>query len=263
MNKFTLITGASQGIGLEFSKRCASLGRNVLLISLPNEGLEQTSNDIAKSYGVRCDFLECDLTEFDSVETLYNWVEGNGYKVDFLINNAGFGGTDSYESHSQDYIKSLLDLNVRATSLLTNKFLPHLKENTPSNILNVASMLAGVPAPYKALYSSSKTYVKNLTVALSYELKGSGIGVSVLMTGATPTNDIVKGQIKNGAFSSRITVMSAEEVARVAINKTLKGRRIITTSLRIKVVYILLSLMPAWVVAKIATNQFRKQSKKV
>ena len=261
MNKFTLITGASKGLGLEFSKRCAFLGRNILMVSLPGEGLEKTSSEISQSYDVRCDFFECDLTDSVSVESLHKKVVSEGYKIDFLINNAGFGGTAPYETHPQEYIQSLLDLNVKATSLMINKFLPLLKENKSSHILNIASVLAGVPSPYKALYASSKTYIKSLSIALSYELEESGVGVSVLMTGAAPTNEVVKDQIKNGTFAARITVMSPQDIARVAIHKTLIGQRIITTSFRIKLILILISILPNNVIAKIGINQFKKQLK--
>lgn len=258
MNKYALITGASSGIGLEMARRCAELGRNVLMISLPGEGLEEKAQALASEFNILAQTFECDLTDTDSVGAIYSWVVDGGCEVDFLVNNAGFGGTAPFESHSQEYIESMLALNTKAMTLMVNKFLPMLKKNGPSRVLNVASLIAGQTAPYKALYTATKTYVKNLSIALSYELKSDGISVSVLLPGATPTNDVVREQISSGAFVARVSVMSARDVGRVAIDKALKGRRVITTSGKINVIRRVLAIMPNSVLAAMALYQSKK-----
>jgi len=101
-----------------------------------------------------------------------------------------------------------------------NRFIPSLKQNSPSYILNVSSLISNQVAPYKALYTATKTFVINLSVSLAYELKEDGISVSVLLPGATPTNKVVTDQIDKGNFAARASVMSAEEVAKIAIDKT-------------------------------------------
>ena len=73
--KYTLITGASQGMGLEMARECASLGRNILLISLPKENLKVLSENIADKFNVQTDFYEIDLTKDKSAEEIYNWVK--------------------------------------------------------------------------------------------------------------------------------------------------------------------------------------------
>ena len=88
--KYTLITGASQGMGLQMAKECAALKRNVLLISLPNENLKALSDEISNEYHVSTDFFETDLTILESAKNIFKWVQKNNYSVDFLINNAGF-----------------------------------------------------------------------------------------------------------------------------------------------------------------------------
>ena len=68
--KYTLITGASQGMGLEMARECASLGRNILLISLPKENLKVLSENIADKFNVQTDFYEIDLTKDKSATQL-------------------------------------------------------------------------------------------------------------------------------------------------------------------------------------------------
>ena len=121
----------------------------------------------------------------------------------------------------------MIDLNIKATTRMTHYFIPELKKNSPSFILNNASMIANFPCPYKSVYAASKVYVKYFTEALRVELESFGISVSLLQPGATPTNDVVKNQIQKGGFIARVSVTEAHKVARKAVRNTLKGKPII------------------------------------
>ena len=261
MLNYTLITGASSGIGLEMAKVCAKKGRNVLMISLPNEGLEDKAKQIAADHNVNTDLFECDLTEVSEIDRLKSWVVDNGYGVNFLINNAGFGGTVKFSEMSSEHVEKMMNLNIMATTLMMNRFVPILKENSPSNILNVSSLISNQTAPYKALYTASKTYIRNLSVSLAYELKEEGVSVSVLLPGATPTNEIVTHQIEKGNFAAKASVMSAQNVARISIEKALKGVIIITTGAKNGLLRRLLASIPNRMIASIAINQYKKQNK--
>ena len=225
--KYTLITGASQGMGLEMARECASLGRNILLISLPKENLKVLSENISEKFNVQTDFYEIDLTEAKSAEEIYKWVKKKNYSIDFLINNAGFGGFGAFEEYTLSYVEKMIDLNIKATTRMTHYFIPELKKNSPSFILNNASMIANFPCPYKSVYAASKVYVKYFTEALRVELESFGISVSLLQPGATPTNDVVKNQIQKGGFMARVSVTEAHKVARKAVRNTLKGKPVI------------------------------------
>jgi|TARA_B110000196_G_scaffold36502_1_gene27285 short-subunit dehydrogenase len=259
MIKFTLITGASSGIGLEMANVCAEKGMNILLVSLPNDDLEAKSRSISTKYKVKAEYHECDLTEIRDINNLIKWVEENGFNVNFLINNAGFGGTMPFDEMSEEYINKMIDLNIKATTHVMNKFIPMLKSNSPSRILNVSSIISDLVAPYKSIYAATKTYVRNISLSLAYELREEGVSVSVLLPGATPTNNVVKHQIEQGAFAARATVMSANEVARVAIDKTLKGKIIITTGRKNGLIRKFMTSMPNRLSALLAINQYKKQ----
>ena len=259
MLTFTLITGASSGIGLEMAKVCAERGMNVLLVSLPNEDLEGKATAISKKYKVNAEYHECDLTDSIHLNNLVKWVEEKGFIVNFLINNAGLGGTMPFDEMSEGYINKMIDLNIRATTHVMNKFIPMLKSNSPSRILNVSSIISDLVVPYKSIYGATKSYVKNMSLSLAYELRKKGVSVSVLLPGATPTNNVVKHQIEQGAFAARATVMSANEVARVAIDKTLKGKIIITTGRKNGLIRKFMTLIPNRLSALLAINQYKKQ----
>lgn len=259
--KYTLISGASSGIGLEMCRKSASLGRNVLMVSLPGEGLGDLSREIADKYSVETDVYECDLTDAFTPEKIHEWVAENNYEVDFLINNAGFGGAGAFENHTSEYVRSMINLNVRSTTLMQQQFIPDLKRNAPSFMMNTASLVAGVEAPYKAMYSATKTYIKNITIAISYELQDHGVSVSVLLPGATPTNSVVTEQINKGNVAARASVMQASEVASIAIDKALKGKRVITTGFTNRFISVLLNAMPRFILASVAVNQYKQMIK--
>ena len=105
--KYTLITGASQGMGLLMAKKCATLKRNVLLISLPNENLSNIAIEISNEFQVSCHYFEIDLTLNDSAKKIFNWVKKNNFLVDFLIklhNNHDYVLNHSrYSSNEPEY----------------------------------------------------------------------------------------------------------------------------------------------------------------
>ncbi len=243
MRNHTLITGASHGLGLEFAHKCASLGHSLLLTSLPKEDLPNIGKKLAKEYGVSVKVLETDLTT--NLKSLTNWIIENDIAINFLINNAGFGGTVAFSDMSSEQLNLMLDLNIKSVTQLTHHLIPNLKQNQPSYILNISSMAGDFAFPYKAVYSASKVYVRNFSLALSEELKPESISVSVLQPGAMPTNDVVKGQLDKGGFFANLSTKSTKEVANLAITQTLKGKRIIIPGWQNKVSLLLMKIIPA------------------
>ena len=252
--KYTLITGASQGMGKQMADECAKRGRNLLLVALPNENLKEFSEHLIRQYNIKADYFECDLIIKKSVENIFKWTQENNYAIDFLINNAGFGGAGSFEDYTFEYVNNMIDLNIRATTNLTHLFIPELKKNTPSYILNNASMVANFPCPYKTIYAATKAYVKNFTRALREELKPQGISVSVLQPGATPTNKIVSNQINEGGFFFKISVTSIEQVAKKAIDRTFKGQAVIVPGYKNRMSLRFIKLVPMIILQRIIAN---------
>ena len=251
------------GIGKEIANYCASLKRNVLLISLPNENLGVLAKDIEKNYSVKVDYKECDLTLEETPKMLYNWVKENNYELNFLINNAGFGGVEVFEKTAFELNNNMIDLNVKALVNLSHFFIPELKKNRPSYILNTSSMAANFPFPYKAVYASSKIFVKNFSIALSKEVEGVGISVSVIQPGATPTNDIVKDQIKLGGVFSKISLYSAKNTAKLAVDKTLSHKTVIIPGVKNKIFLILIKLFPPKLLQNLLATKTKEMHNKI
>ena len=227
---YTLITGASAGIGKALAVESAKRGKNLLLVALPNENLEKFSESLKKDYGIRTEFYETDLTQNGTCLALYDWCKKKGLKVNTLINNAGIGMGDYFGSFSHEYYEKMMQLNVISLVTLTRLFLAELKDSPDALILNVGSLTGFCPSPYKAVYAASKSFVNFFSLALREELRSLGIRVSVFCPGSIPTNQEVKQRIKNSGFLARISVLSAEHVARMALDtpgNTLKARKMI------------------------------------
>jgi hypothetical protein len=223
---YTLITGASMGLGKEMAIECARRGRNLILAALPGRNLRQLCEEIERAFKVRAVCYECDLTSDRALEDLVSFIQDN-YSVDQLINNAGVGGTARFEEASIEYLDRIIHLNIRATTLLTRYLLPELRRHPRALILNVASVAAFGPLPYKTIYPASKAFIYSFSRSLSRELRGTGIRVVVLAPGPIVTNPDVATRIFSQGALVRIGLLSAGTIARMALSAAARGKEVV------------------------------------
>jgi short-subunit dehydrogenase len=255
---YTLITGASTGLGKSFALECAKMGRNLLLASLPGENLPELARQIAGDYGVDVAFYEIDLTEEHAIKELAGWVQDN-YRLDFLINNAGFGGSRILDKTPFDYLDKMIKLNVRATSLLTYLLLPELKTHPQAHVLNVASTIVFNPVAYKTFYPGTKSFIYFLSRGLNLELKGTGVHVSVLLAGPMRTNAFVTESIDKLGWKSNFITLETERMAAITLKQTLAGKTIIIPGLANKFSVLLSRIMPAAIRLPALSRNFLKE----
>jgi short-subunit dehydrogenase len=244
---YSLITGASAGIGKAMAAELASRKYNVLLIALPGTGLPAVVEEINRKYPVLAHGLELDLTSTAAAQRILEWCRSNHYRVNMLINNAGFGNFSSLEKSDPAELTGMMILNNQALVVLTHVFLLELKENAAAHILNVGSLASFMPIPNKSVYAATKSFVYSFSSALRYELLPHKIYVSCLCPGATLTNKTVRDGVKAIGVNKRM-IQSAEDVAREAVEGMLQRKyRIIPGKLN-RVLYTIRQLLPdAWV----------------
>src|SRR5690625_1841973 len=107
--EYALITGAGKGLGKAFAKELAQKNINLLLTSLPGEGLEEYCICLSAKYKIETDFIECDLTDKSEILRVVCWVKEN-YPLNILINNVGIGGTAEFEHASLSLVDTILQL---------------------------------------------------------------------------------------------------------------------------------------------------------
>lgn len=216
--EYALITGAGKGLGKAFVTELALRHIDVVLTALPGENLEEFCESLSADYGIKADFIECDLTKDSEITRLVGWVKTN-FPINILINNAGIGGTVEFEKADTLQIDNIILLNIRATALLTHQLLPLLRFNKPAWILNVASMASFSPIGYKTVYSASKAFVLYFTRGLYEELRNSGIFVSVVHPGPmTTTIDSIQRIQKQGRLG-KMCALSAQYTAHRTIER--------------------------------------------
>lgn len=259
-HKFTLITGASTGLGREMAEECARQGKNLILTALPNEDIKKVGAGISGKYKVEVDCYEIDLTREGAVEVFAETVLEK-YRIDILINNAGVGGTKPFLEATACYIDQIVMLNMRALVILTRLLLPELKRHKQAHILNIASMASFGPMPFKTVYPASKAFVYSFSRGLGAELKGTGVCVSVAHPGGMRTNAEVTERINKHSKLVQATTVSVKKVAQICIRQMLKKEKIIIPGKMNKLSFIILKIIPVWLRLNIMRNSLQNELK--
>lgn len=225
---FTLITGGSQGIGKALAIECAKRGMNLLIVALENDHLESTVQEIRSKFNyIKVHELGIDLSRKEAAQEVLSWCQSNGYQVNVLINNAGFGRSGWFEKMPLGMYRTMIQLNNQALFELCYHFLPILKQNKPAHIMNMSSLEAYLPTPYKAAYTATKHFVFAYSLALREELKQFDVNVSVLCPGSTITNEDGRRRIQSQGKKAKLVIMMPETVAEIAITDLLNKKQII------------------------------------
>lgn len=251
---YCLITGASQGIGKAFALECASRGWNVALVSLPGEKLPEFTAEIKATHQVDAIYLEADLSHEQAAQTVMDWIQQKQVIVNFLINNAGFGTHGPLVKSNHAVNLSMIRLNVMNTYSLTYLLLPMLLEQPKAWIINMSSIAGITPTPYKSLYAATKVFIAWFTLGLQKELKDTNVKLSYVAPGGVVTNPKVQARIDSAGWLSRKTAIYPDHLARLAVNRALKGKVVTVPGLGGKIGYALARYLPSrlrlWILEK-------------
>jgi short-subunit dehydrogenase len=224
--KTALITGASNGIGLELAKQFAENKINLVLVARNRIKLHEISNELSKTFNVKCFVIATDLSDYNNAEEIFKICKNENIQIDYLINNAGFGDYGFF--HESDWKKQveMINLNITSLTYLTHLFLPDMIQNKNGRILNVASIAAFLPGPLMSVYYATKAFVLSFSEALSNELKDKNITVTTLCPGPTESNFFKRADMVDSKFVKGRKLPSSTEVAIYGYNQMMKGKRI-------------------------------------
>lgn len=185
--RWTLVTGASAGIGEELARLFAADGDALILVARRQERLDALAAELTQKHGVPVKVMALDLADPVAPQKLFDWVAEQGIEIHTLVNNAGFGLRGRFDELPADRQDDMVQLNVAALTLLARAFLPGMIERREGGILNVASMAAFQAGPFMAVYYATKAYVMSFSEALHEEAKPFGVKVSALCPGPVAT----------------------------------------------------------------------------
>lgn len=229
---WTLITGASEGLGREFADLAAAEGRPVILSARQVEKLEALAADLRQRFGVQAVVIAADLSQPGEAERL--WAEASaGRVIDVLVNNAGLGRNGAFADLSGwARERDTIAVNVTAATTLMKLAVAAMADRGQGRVLNVASAAGFLPGPHMAVYHASKAYLLSLSEAVSAELAGTGVKVTALCPGATQTYFFVADDAVKATLLTRLFPLpSARSVAVKGWAAMKEGRRIRVTGL--------------------------------
>lgn len=236
--RWALVTGASSGIGMEFARSLAARGYAVALSARRQDRLETLAAELQREHGVRTLTVALDLAEPAAVSRLHEEIVRNGIDLEVLVNNAGFGLWGEFTETPWERELAMIDLNVRALTELTKRFLPGMVERGCGRVLNVASTAAFQPGPLMAVYFATKAFVLSFSEAVNEELRGTGVNVTTLCPGPTQSEFFEKADAQDRQLGKG-NLPDARQVASFGISALFEGKRTVVHGFSNRVVALL------------------------
>ncbi|MEM1295332.1 MAG: SDR family oxidoreductase [Verrucomicrobiota bacterium] len=188
MNKTALITGASSGIGKEFARIHAEKGGDMVIVARSEDKLRALKHELEEKHSVKVQVISKDLTKPGAAQEIRDAVKAEGIEIEFLINNAGFGGHGKFHERAWEDDLAMIQLNMVTLTELCRLFLPDFITRNRGRILNVSSTASLPPGgPLQSVYFATKHYVTALSNGIAGELFDTNVTVTALLPGATET----------------------------------------------------------------------------
>ena len=243
---FSLITGASSGIGLEIAKELASRGKNVLLTARREKRLIKLQNEIISKFNVECDFICADLSQDKSVTKIFNFCKQRGYFINILINNAGYALPNFF--HNTPIEEEEKFLRVLSTSVisLTKIFLTEMIKKNDGKIMIVSSVAAyAPPSKIQSLYGPVKTFMNRFSEALNLSYNKNNIYSTAVCPGYTVTNFHTASGVQNEMDSvPNFLKKSASRIAKEGVKGMLDNKKVVVPTKTWKIIVFLLKIVP-------------------
>lgn len=246
-----LITGASSGIGLELARIFAAHQFDVVLVARSQSKLEQLAQQLRAKNDIRTHVIPADLSRPEAPREIFSELMRRAVQIDNLVNNAGFGAYGEFAQTNIEDELEMITVNITALTHLTKLFLPGMLRRKHGRIMNVASTAGFQPGPLMSVYYATKAYVISFSEAIANELKGSGATVTCLCPGPTESAFAVRADMQKSRLF-KMGKMSSRAVALVGFRAMMKGKTLVISGTRNKVLVQSVRFAPRKLVTAIA-----------
>lgn len=259
MEKIAVITGATSGIGKEFSRSLAKKGYSLILLGRREQILKEVANDIEKEFKVKVDINILDITNKNDLDIFIDKVSKYS-NIEFLINNAGHGAENSFTKDNIENQIEMIDVHVVATVKLTYAIANIMKKNKKGYIINLSSLASFNAFPTSGMYCGTKSFLTRFSECLALELLESNIKVQALCPGFTRTDFHEKLEMDENKLKNKglIRWMMPEEVVDISLKNIEKNLKVIVIpGLCNKVIHIISKMIPRIIYYKVALKGWK------
>lgn len=196
MANTALVTGASNGIGLELARLHAKKGGDLVLVARSEDKLVALKTELEAEHNIKVQVIATDLATVNAAQEVFEQTEALGLEIDVLINNAGFGGHGKFHQRELAQDQAMIQLNIVTLTNLTHMYLKGMLQRNSGMILNVSSTASFMPGPLQAVYYATKAFVTSFSQAVAEEISDSKVTVTALCPGAVDTGFVVAGDLQ-------------------------------------------------------------------
>jgi hypothetical protein len=262
-NHRALVTGASSGIGREIARQLAAAGCALVIAARRQDRLEELASELRTAHGVEVTPVAVDLAEPGAPERLYAAATANAAELDILVNNAGFGVLRRFDDLPAEITGNMVTVNVSVVVALCHRFVADAaSRDRRSYILNIGSTASFQPVPHFATYAATKHFVLAFSESLAAELSATPVSVTCLCPGGTWTEFFDTSEQELGRLA-RLSMLDADQVARIGLRAMLRGRRSIVSGGMNKLAAWLIRFVPrrtaGWIAGRMVGTPPRKQ----
>jgi len=247
-----LVTGASAGLGAEYTRQLAADGWDLVLVARDRKRLEAAATS-AKKTGVEAEVLPADLSERSDLERVVARIAEEKRPIDLLINNAGYGFSSRFEDTSPEVLDGGLDVMVRAVMVLSQAAARAMRSRGHGAILNVSSIAAQLPG---GVYAAHKAWVKVFTEGLASDLRGSGVTATAVLPGLVHTEFHERAHVSIKGAPGWMW-LDPPQVVKASLRAVRRGKATVTPTFRYKVLLGLAKVTPRAFVRRIAGKRER------
>ncbi|HYO70773.1 MAG TPA: SDR family oxidoreductase [Archangium sp.] len=258
--RWTLVTGASSGLGEEMARSIArDQGGNVLVVARRRERLEALCEQLRSRYGVQAAFIVADLSRPEDVERVFTEATRER-DIHGVILNAGVAYWGDALKLEWNEFQSMLNTNVTSLVRLSTLFARYLVERgTRGGLMFVSSVAGFIPVPYQAAYSGTKAFVTSYGQALTQELRPQGVSVTVFAPGGISTEMLDRTGLSNRFKSGDLGVMSAADCAAHAVRAFIHRKELYVPGLINQTLTLAARLLPRGFLAQRTAAMYRPE----
>ncbi|WNG19679.1 SDR family NAD(P)-dependent oxidoreductase [Cystobacter fuscus] len=267
-SRWTLVTGASSGLGLEMARAIArDHGGNVVLVARRKDRLETLCEELRTRHGVQAAFIVADLSRPEDVERVF--AEATRERVlHGAILNAGVTYWGEAMKLDWDAFQALLNTNVTSMVRLSSLLLPHLVEQAgaqggarggAAGLMLISSVAAFIPVPYQAAYSGTKAFILSYGQALAQELRHTGVSVTVFAPGGISTELLENSGLSRRFKAGDLGVMTAAQCATHAVRAFVQRKELSVPGLLNQTLALASRLLPRGLLAQRTAAMYRPE----